>query len=94
MRSPSAAPACYARANRTNDDRVAADVGPSPGDLAPRIERDAVGGSIASGEPRSPRIGLVGVIGVGLCLGVFDAGKVSSGALSIVRTPLRNVAHR
>ena len=56
------------------DDRVAADVGPSPGDLALRIERDAVGGGIAPGEPRFPRIGLVGVIGVGIGLGVFAAG--------------------
>ena len=48
-----------------HDDRVAADVGPSPGDRALRIERDAVGGGIAPDEPRFPRIGLVGVIGVG-----------------------------
>ena len=56
------------------DDRVAADFGASPGDLAPRIERDAIGGGITPGEPRFPGIGLVGVIGVGLGLGIFAAG--------------------
>ena len=48
------------------DDRVAADVGPSPGDLAPGVEGDAVGFRVAPREPGFPRIGLVGVIGVGL----------------------------
>ncbi len=48
------------------DDRVAADVGPSPGDLAPRIEGDAVGFRIAPREPGFPRIGLVRVARVGL----------------------------
>src|SRR5207248_2943313 len=55
------------------DDRVAADLGPSPGDLALRIERDAVGGGIAPGQPRFPWIFLVGAIGVGLGSGVFTA---------------------
>jgi len=57
-----------------HDDGVAADVGPSPGDLAPRIERDAVSFRIAPHEPGFPRIDLVGLIGVGLGLGVFAAG--------------------
>ena len=56
------------------DDRVAADVGPSPGDLAPRVEGDAIGFRVAPREPGFPRIGLVGVIGVGIGLGVFAAG--------------------
>jgi hypothetical protein len=65
-----------------HDDWIAADVGPSPGDLALRIERDAVGGGIARlgsgwGEPRFPRIGLVGAIGVGRGLGVFTAGHTA-----------------
>ena len=49
-----------------------------PGDLALRIERDAVGdpggGGIAPGEPRLSRKGLIRAIGVGLGLGVFAAG--------------------
>src|SRR5205807_7419322 len=49
----------------------------SPGDLALRIECYAVGGGITPGEPRFPRIGLVGVAGVGLGLGVFAAGHTA-----------------
>jgi hypothetical protein len=42
-----------------------------------RIERDAVGDGITPGEPRFPRIGLVGVIGIGLGLCVFTAGHTA-----------------
>ena len=59
---------------RHRDDRVAADLGPSPGDLALRIERDAVGGGTTPGEPGLPRIGLIGVASLGLRFGVFAAG--------------------
>src|SRR5215471_13362394 len=52
-----------------HDDRVAADVGPSPGDLTLRIERDAVGRGVTPGKPSFPRVGLV--------LGIFAAGDTA-----------------
>jgi hypothetical protein len=50
------------------DDRVAADVGPSPGDLAVRVERDAVSGGVAPDEPGFAREDLPRVIRIRVCL--------------------------
>ena len=59
------------------DDRVAADIGPPPGNLALSVKRDAVSLRVAPPEPGFSRIGLVGVIGVGRGLGVFATGHTT-----------------
>jgi hypothetical protein len=58
------------------DDRVAADVGPSPGNLAVRVEHDTPGRCIAPREPGFSWIGLVCVIGVS-ALGEFLTGHAT-----------------
>ncbi len=59
------------------DDRVAADVGAPPGDLAVRVEHDTVGVCIGPGEPGLPWIGPVYVIGISLPLGEFLTGDAA-----------------
>ena len=56
------------------DDRIVADIGAPPGDLAVRVEHDAIRGRVAPGEPRFPRIALVRVLGIGVSHGVFLTG--------------------
>src|SRR6201998_1340122 len=60
-----------------HDDRVAADIRATPGDLAVRVERDAVSGGIAPDEPGFAWEDLPGVIRIGFCLGVFAAGDAA-----------------
>src|ERR1700738_2451765 len=59
------------------DDRVAANIGPPPGDLALGVECDAISFRVAPREPGFPRIGLIRVARVGLRLGVFAAGDAA-----------------
>jgi len=59
------------------DDRVAADIGPPPGNLALCVECDAVSFRVAPREPGFARIGLLRVTGVGLRPGVFAAGDAA-----------------
>src|SRR4029077_18379373 len=59
------------------DDRVAANIGPPPGDLALGVERDAVSFRVAPREPGFARIALIRVARVGLRLGVFAAGDAA-----------------
>src|SRR3954471_9178814 len=47
------------------DNRVTADLGASPGDLALGVEHDPIRGGIAPGEPRLPRKTLIAAVGVG-----------------------------
>ena len=57
-----------------DDDRIAADVGATPGDLALRIENDTVGGRVALRDPGFAWIGLTDVLRVGFPLGEFLPG--------------------
>src|SRR6266566_4985996 len=59
------------------DDRVAANIGAPPGDLALGVECDAVSFGVAPSEPGFARIGLIRVAGIGLGLGVFAAGDAA-----------------
>src|SRR6185437_14241216 len=43
-----------------DDDRVAADIGPAPGDLPARIQHDPICLGIASGKPRLSRVAPIG----------------------------------
>jgi hypothetical protein len=65
----------------------AADISPPPGDLALRIEHDAVGRRIAPGEPGLPRIGLLGMPGIGVALRIFLTGAAPD-ELGIAAEPL------
>jgi len=60
-----------------HDDRIAADIRPTPSDLAVRVERDAVSGGIAPDEPGFAWEDLARVIRIGVCLGVFAAGDAA-----------------
>jgi hypothetical protein len=51
-------------------DRIVADIGAPPGNLAVRVERDAISGRFAPREPWLPRIAPVREIGIGFQLGV------------------------
>jgi hypothetical protein len=51
-----------------HDDRVAADIRAPPGDLAVRVERDAVSGGVAPDEPGFAREDLPRVIRIRVCL--------------------------
>src|ERR1700739_3449637 len=60
-----------------HDDRVPAVIRATPGDLAVRVERDAVSGGIAPDEPGFAREDLARVIRIGVYLGVFAAGDAA-----------------
>src|SRR5205085_2941072 len=60
-----------------HDDRVAADVGAAPGDLAVGIEDDAVDCRIALGDPVLPWIFLPRLRRIGLAFGKFLAGDAA-----------------
>src|SRR6185437_14406500 len=60
-----------------HDDRVAADIRATPGDLAASVESDAVSWDVAPNEPGFAREDLARVIRIGIFLGVFAAGDAA-----------------
>src|SRR5262249_33664358 len=59
------------------DNRVAADIRASPGDLSVSIESDAIGSGCAPTEPRLPSINLIRAIRIGLGLCIFAPGHAT-----------------